>query len=343
MPEGPWLYPADQTADLPAAPARRRDHPREDLPARARGAALCRRRRDHRLHRSQARRRCASSRPSTSSARASAPIVLGKGGQTLKWIGEAARTELGEMLDRPVHLFLYRQGQGELVRGARVLHRHRAGFRCVGADGVRGRGLCAGGAAVRGDRRDRRAADPRPWTVRRPRRRRRLAADEASPAAGRAGDRPLPRPRLGTAGRGAARSRRARGPRRCSTSRWRWPGSPPPRPSPPAALPEREPHTGAFDAFEALAAALSDAEIWPAVYVRFEAGLLAGARLCARSLPLRRHRQHRRPDLRQPQVGTRGQQRRRRALRRAVVAPAALPALRARAACARAISAMVWS
>jgi DNA repair protein RecO (recombination protein O) len=39
-------------------------------------------------------------------------------------------------------------------------------------------------------------------------------------------------------------------------------------------LPEREPHAGAFDAFEALAAVLSDAEIWPAVYVRFEAGLL---------------------------------------------------------------------
>ena len=34
------------------------------------------------------------------------PIVLGRGGQTLKWIGEAARTELGEMLDRTVHLFL---------------------------------------------------------------------------------------------------------------------------------------------------------------------------------------------------------------------------------------------
>ena len=39
-------------------------------------------------------------------------------------------------------------------------------------------------------------------------------------------------------------------------------------------LPEREPHAGAFDAFDALAATLSDAEIWPAVYVRFEAGLL---------------------------------------------------------------------
>ena len=41
-----------------------------------------------------------------------------------------------------------------------------------------------------------------------------------------------------------------------------------------AALPEREPHPGAFLAFEALASALTVPDIWPAVYVRFEAGLL---------------------------------------------------------------------
>ncbi len=40
------------------------------------------------------------------------------------------------------------------------------------------------------------------------------------------------------------------------------------------ALPEREPHAGAFHALEALIAALADSDIWPAVYVRFEAGLL---------------------------------------------------------------------
>src|SRR5579872_68258 len=40
------------------------------------------------------------------------------------------------------------------------------------------------------------------------------------------------------------------------------------------ALPEREPHSGAFEAFEALAAVLSDPDIWPVVYIRFEAGLL---------------------------------------------------------------------
>jgi DNA repair protein RecO (recombination protein O) len=39
-------------------------------------------------------------------------------------------------------------------------------------------------------------------------------------------------------------------------------------------LPEREPHPGAFFAFEALTQALAAVENWPAVYVRFEAGLL---------------------------------------------------------------------
>ena len=40
------------------------------------------------------------------------------------------------------------------------------------------------------------------------------------------------------------------------------------------ALPEREPHDGAFFAMEALVAALTRPEIWPAVLVRFEMGLL---------------------------------------------------------------------
>src|SRR5665213_2848970 len=40
------------------------------------------------------------------------------------------------------------------------------------------------------------------------------------------------------------------------------------------ALPEREPHPGAFLAFESLSLAFADPDIWPAVFVRFEAGLL---------------------------------------------------------------------
>ena len=40
------------------------------------------------------------------------------------------------------------------------------------------------------------------------------------------------------------------------------------------ALPEREPHPGAFLAFEALMGAFVIPEVWPAIFVRFEAGLL---------------------------------------------------------------------
>jgi DNA repair protein RecO (recombination protein O) len=40
------------------------------------------------------------------------------------------------------------------------------------------------------------------------------------------------------------------------------------------ALPEREPHPGAFLALEALIGAFAVPEVWPAVFVRFEAGLL---------------------------------------------------------------------
>jgi len=40
------------------------------------------------------------------------------------------------------------------------------------------------------------------------------------------------------------------------------------------ALPEREPHPGAFYAFEALMGAFAIAEVWPAIFVRYEAGLL---------------------------------------------------------------------
>jgi DNA repair protein RecO (recombination protein O) len=40
------------------------------------------------------------------------------------------------------------------------------------------------------------------------------------------------------------------------------------------ALPEREPHPGAFLAFESLSLTLANPDIWPAVFVRFEAGLL---------------------------------------------------------------------
>ncbi len=40
-------------------------------------------------------------------------------------------------------------------------------------------------------------------------------------------------------------------------------------------LPERERHPAVYDAFEVLISALEDPDLWPAIYVRWEAGLLA--------------------------------------------------------------------
>ncbi|RYG18396.1 MAG: GTPase Era [Caulobacteraceae bacterium] len=105
MPESPWLYPADQTADLPirllAAEITReklylRVH--EELPYAATVETTA-----------FEDRKDGSARIEQTiyvERESQRPIILGKGGQTVKWIGEAARKDLGEILDRPVHLFL---------------------------------------------------------------------------------------------------------------------------------------------------------------------------------------------------------------------------------------------
>jgi len=106
MPESPWLYPADQTADLPArllaAEITReklylRVH--EELPySAAVETTKFEERKDGAVRIEQ------NIYVERESQR---PIILGKGGQTLKWIGQKAREELCELLDRPVHLFLH--------------------------------------------------------------------------------------------------------------------------------------------------------------------------------------------------------------------------------------------
>jgi GTPase len=106
MPEGPWLFPPDQTADLPA---------------RLLAAEITREKLYLRLHEelpySAAVETTAFEERTDGSARieqtiyvereGQRPIVLGKGGQTAKWIGQKAREELSEILGRPVHLFLH--------------------------------------------------------------------------------------------------------------------------------------------------------------------------------------------------------------------------------------------
>jgi GTP-binding protein Era len=106
MPEGPWLYPADQSADLPvrllAAEITReklflRVH--EELPYQAAVETT-----------QFEERKDGSARIEQTiyvQREGHRPIILGKGGQTLKWIGEHSRKELTEILDRPVHLFLH--------------------------------------------------------------------------------------------------------------------------------------------------------------------------------------------------------------------------------------------
>lgn len=106
MPEGPWLYPADQTADLPvrllAAEITReklylRVH--EELPYAATVETTA-----------FEERKDGSARIEQTiyiEREGQRAIILGKGGQTLKWIGENARKDLADILDRTVHLFLH--------------------------------------------------------------------------------------------------------------------------------------------------------------------------------------------------------------------------------------------
>ena len=105
MPEQPWFYPEDQTADIPA---------------RLLAAEITREKVYLRVHEelpySAAVETTKFEERKDGSARieqtiyvereSQRPIVLGKGGQTLKWIGQKAREDLIEVLGRPVHLFL---------------------------------------------------------------------------------------------------------------------------------------------------------------------------------------------------------------------------------------------
>lgn len=106
MPESPWLYPEDQSADIPARLlaaeiTREKVYLRvhEELPYAVSVETTLfeeRKQGDVRIEQNLYVER-----------ESQRPILLGKGGQTLKWIGEAAREELCEILDRKVHLFLY--------------------------------------------------------------------------------------------------------------------------------------------------------------------------------------------------------------------------------------------
>jgi GTP-binding protein Era len=106
MPEGPWLYPADQTADLST---------------RLLAAEITREKLYLRVHEelpyaAAVETTAFEDRPDGSARieqtlyverEGQRAILLGKGGQTLKWIGQKSREELAEILGRPIHLFLH--------------------------------------------------------------------------------------------------------------------------------------------------------------------------------------------------------------------------------------------
>ncbi len=106
MPEGPWLYPEDQAADIPI---------------RLLAAEITREKIYHRLHdelpyASAVETEKWEDRKDGSvkidqviyvQREGQKAIVLGKGGATIKTIGALARQEMEDLFDRRVHLFLF--------------------------------------------------------------------------------------------------------------------------------------------------------------------------------------------------------------------------------------------
>lgn len=106
MPEGPWLYPEDQISDAPL---------------RMLAAEITREKIYERLHEELPYQSTVETdqwqvRPDGSvrieqtvfvERDSQRKIVLGKGGQTIKAIGQAARKEIAEIAESPVHLFIF--------------------------------------------------------------------------------------------------------------------------------------------------------------------------------------------------------------------------------------------
>ena len=106
VPAGPWLYPEDQISDLPM---------------RMLAAEITREKLTLRLHDElpyaltveteqwkELRDGSVRIEQTIYVARDShKKIILGKGGHTVKAISQAARTEIAEAADQPVHLFLF--------------------------------------------------------------------------------------------------------------------------------------------------------------------------------------------------------------------------------------------
>jgi GTP-binding protein Era len=106
MPKGPWLYPEDQAADIPsrllaAEITREKIYARlhDELPYAS--TVITESWKDQKDGSARIDQTIFVERDGQKA------IVIGKGGQTIKSIGEAARKELEELFARRVHLFLH--------------------------------------------------------------------------------------------------------------------------------------------------------------------------------------------------------------------------------------------
>ena len=106
MPKGPWLYPADQAADMPL----------RQLAAEITREQIYDRLHDELPYHTAVETDQWQERPDGSvrieqtifvERESQRPIVLGANGQTIKTLGARARVELESLLDRRVHLFLF--------------------------------------------------------------------------------------------------------------------------------------------------------------------------------------------------------------------------------------------
>lgn len=106
MPEGPWLFPEDQSADismrlLAAEITREKLYERvhEELPYSAAVETTAYQEREDGSVRIE--------QTIFVEREGQRGILIGSQGATLKWIGKAAREELSSLLSRPTHLFLH--------------------------------------------------------------------------------------------------------------------------------------------------------------------------------------------------------------------------------------------
>jgi GTP-binding protein Era len=106
MPEAPWFYPADQTADLPAR-LMAAEITREKLYLRLHEELPYAATVDTTAFDERADGSLRIEQTITVQRDSQRPIVLGAGGQTLKWIGQKSREELSDLLGQKVHLFLH--------------------------------------------------------------------------------------------------------------------------------------------------------------------------------------------------------------------------------------------